>query len=144
MISNWVRPLLPSGELILNRGLEIYGPVLRDDAAVIAANPRTSKSIALEWVDEALDVISRAGEGAAATWGSGCPARGVEVEGGAASWLLWDTEGNMWTMDRSPCVRWRGRSFSSWTEDGNCRMYVARRGRATTGAVGLHHGKGDR
>ena len=28
--------------------------------------------------------------------------------------------------------------------DGNCGMCVALRGRATTGAVGLHHGKGDR
>ena len=53
--------------------LENYGSVLRDCAAVIAANPRTPKAyyraglalLALERVDEALDVCTRAGESVA-------------------------------------------------------------------------------
>lgn len=52
---------------------ENYGMVLRDCATVIAANPRASKAyyraglalLALERVDEALDVCTRAGEGVA-------------------------------------------------------------------------------
>jgi len=52
--------------------LENYGSVLRDCAAVITANPRASKAyyraglalLSLERVDEALDVVVRAGEGA--------------------------------------------------------------------------------
>ena len=53
--------------------LENYGSVLRDCATVIAANSRASKAyyraglalLALERVEEALDVCSRAGEGVA-------------------------------------------------------------------------------
>ena len=52
---------------------ENYGLVLRDCATVIAANPRALKAyyrvglalLALERVDEALDVCTRAGEGVA-------------------------------------------------------------------------------
>ena len=57
--------------------VENYGSVLRDCATVIAANPRASKAyyraglalLALERVDEALDVCTRAGEGAAEDMG---------------------------------------------------------------------------
>ena len=53
--------------------LENYGLVLRDCATVIAANSRASKAyyraglalLALERVEEALDVCARAGEGVA-------------------------------------------------------------------------------
>jgi hypothetical protein len=53
--------------------LENYGSVLRDCAAVITTNPRVIKAyyraglalLALERVDEALDVCARAGEGVA-------------------------------------------------------------------------------
>jgi hypothetical protein len=51
--------------------VENYGSVLRDCATVITANPRASKAyyraglalLALERVDEALDVCTHAGEG---------------------------------------------------------------------------------
>ncbi len=65
-------PSLWRTNLVMGR-LENYGSVLRDCAAVITANPRASKAyyraglalLALERVDEALDVVVRAGEGAA-------------------------------------------------------------------------------
>ena len=57
----------------MRRCVENYGSVLRDCAKVIAAKPRASKAyyraglalLALERVDEALDVCTHAGEGVA-------------------------------------------------------------------------------
>jgi hypothetical protein len=69
----YVPPLLfhSSSELIL--GLENYGSVLRDCAAVITTNSSATKAyyraglalLALERADEALDVCTRAGVGVA-------------------------------------------------------------------------------
>lgn len=73
-----VLPSLPSHPLINvtyfgGWRLENYGSVLRDCAAIIAANSRVSKAyyraglalLALGRADEALDVCTRAGEGVA-------------------------------------------------------------------------------
>ena len=64
-------PSFSTSDGLCVRSLENYGLVLRDCATVIAANPRALKAyyragvalLALERVDEALDVCTRAGEG---------------------------------------------------------------------------------
>lgn len=73
VISSYVRPFFPTLTRFVRACVENYGSVLRDCATVIAANPRASKAyyraglalLALERVDEALDVCTHAGEGAA-------------------------------------------------------------------------------
>jgi tetratricopeptide (TPR) repeat protein len=68
-----VRPFFPTLTRFVRACVENYGSVLRDCATVIAANPRASKAyyraglalLALERVDEALDVCTHAGEAAA-------------------------------------------------------------------------------